>query len=142
MSEREITPVVLTRREQRLVSIAWELGRSFAHAEVADAIEEAQAAPVKLPVARSWEDQVAARLAEMYDHARVAQQRLAAHRAREIERDRACIEHGLQTAPAYESWQDVRAKVDSPTWARVKSDFWDDEAGRWKPRTPEAVRNG
>lgn len=55
----------LTDDEMLIVTLAWELGRAYGHTEIADAVEEAEAVPQWLPAPRSWEEQVADRLAEM-----------------------------------------------------------------------------
>lgn len=55
----------LTERAEYITVTIWESGRAYGHREIVDAIEEAAAVPVRLPRARTWEEQVAARRAEL-----------------------------------------------------------------------------
>jgi hypothetical protein len=45
--------------------LMWELGRAHGHLEAAERAAELAALPPPHPLARTWEEQVAARLAEM-----------------------------------------------------------------------------
>jgi hypothetical protein len=132
--------IELNEREQDILLFAWEAGRSFGHTELVDALEEARAIPVETAVPRTWDERVAERHRELDECAARVRDDLRRYRQRELERDRANVDAAARY-PAL-TWDDIRWWVSRDVWERIRSEWWDSNAGRWKPGTDDTIKRG